>query len=126
MTVSNGRDRPSQVRNVPDFSTAGATGRTTSAITSHADVVLPVAPAVEKSGAFLTWEGRSRPFETVLSTNAMPDHRVLSVLADALGVSLGTDSLAAVRSELERLGRWAGDRAAAPDVSPAHRPSRSS
>jgi len=94
-----------------------------SAITSHADVVLPVAPPVEKSGTFLTWEGRSRPFETVLSTNAMPDHRVLSVLADALGVSLGTDSLAAVRSELERLGRWAGDRAAAPDVSPAGPPS---
>lgn len=94
-----------------------------SAITSHADVVLPVAPAVEKSGTFLTWEGRSRPFETVISTTAMPDHRVLSVLADALGVSLGTDSLAAVRSELRRLGRWAGDRAAAPDVSPAGPPS---
>ena len=94
-----------------------------SAITSHADVVLPVAPPLEKSGTFLTWEGRSRPFETAISTTAMPDHRVLSVLADALGVSLGTDSLAAVRSELQRLGRWEGDRAAAPDVSPAGLPS---
>src|SRR5665811_2252143 len=68
---------------------------------------------------FLTWEGRSRHFETVISTTAMPDHRVLSVLADALGVSLGTDSLAAVRSELQRLGRWAGETSGAAARSPA-------
>ena len=37
-----------------------------SAVTERADVVLPVAPAVEKSGSFLNWEGRRREFGTTL------------------------------------------------------------
>ena len=37
-----------------------------SAVTRRADVVLPVAPVVEKAGTFLDWEGRERPFGQVL------------------------------------------------------------
>ena len=94
-----------------------------SAVTAHANVVLPVAPPIEKAGTFLTWEGRSRPFGVAVRSNAMPDYRVLSVLADALGVTLGTDSLAAVQAELQRLGAWVGPRAAAPDVAAVGTPS---
>ncbi|MGH3621932.1 MAG: NADH-quinone oxidoreductase subunit G, partial [Sciscionella sp.] len=53
-----------------------------SAATEHADVVLPVAPSVEKSGSYLNWEGRHRPFDvTVEGTGALPDCRVLDTLA---------------------------------------------
>ena len=59
------------------------------AVTERADVVLPVAPAVEKSGTFLDWEGRERPFDQVLRTsNAMADLRVLDALAAEMGVTL--------------------------------------
>ena len=33
-----------------------------SEVSEHADVVLPVAPTVEKNGTFVNWEGRVRPF----------------------------------------------------------------
>ena len=56
-----------------------------SAVTERADVVFPVAPVVEKGGAFMNWEGRIRPFEAALQTNATPDRRVLQFLADELG-----------------------------------------
>ncbi|MCW2679086.1 MAG: NADH-quinone oxidoreductase, partial [Frankiales bacterium] len=36
-----------------------------SPVTDRADVVFPVAAAVEKAGTFLDWEGRARPFEQV-------------------------------------------------------------
>jgi hypothetical protein len=42
-----------------------------SAVTAHADVVLPVAPHAEKGGTFANWEGRPRSFETATSTNAV-------------------------------------------------------
>ena len=37
-----------------------------SAVTELADVVLPVAAAVEKAGTFVDWEGRERPFDAAL------------------------------------------------------------
>ena len=40
----------------------------TSAVTERADVVLPVAPVAEKGGTFWNWEGRERPFDTVLDS----------------------------------------------------------
>jgi len=40
-----------------------------SAVTAVADVVFPVAPVVEKAGAFVNWEGRVRPFNPALQTN---------------------------------------------------------
>jgi NADH-quinone oxidoreductase subunit G len=57
----------------------------TSAVTSHADVVLPIAPSAEKAGTFLDWEGRPRSFETTLEgTGALTDARVLDHLAEEL------------------------------------------
>jgi NADH-quinone oxidoreductase subunit G len=88
-----------------------------SAVTALADVVLPVAPVTEKAGAFVNWEGRLRPFEPALHTNAYPDGRVLHLLAGTVGVDLGLPTAAAAGGELALLGRWGGARPAAPDVS---------
>jgi NADH-quinone oxidoreductase subunit G len=78
-----------------------------SAVTELADVVFPVAPVVEKSGSFTNWEGRSRPFDASLPSNATSDGRVLQTLADELGVDLGLGS---------DVGVWDGPRAVAPDT----------
>ncbi|MFN2518942.1 MAG: NADH-quinone oxidoreductase subunit G [Jatrophihabitantaceae bacterium] len=85
-----------------------------SAVTAHADVVLPVAPCAEKAGRYVTWEGRRRPFDlTIANTGALSDGRVLHALAEELDVSLGLPSVAAARAELVRLAPGA-NRAAAP------------
>ncbi len=69
-----------------------------SAVTDRADVVLPVAPVVEKAGSYLDWEGRVRPFDATLeSTGAMSDLRVLQQLAGQLGVDLGTPNVRTTR-----------------------------
>jgi NADH-quinone oxidoreductase subunit G len=76
-----------------------------SPVTDRADVVLPVAAAVEKAGTFLDWEGRARPFDAVLQTSgALPDVRVLHVLADEMDVPLGLPDVAAARAEISRNG----------------------
>ncbi|WP_426563448.1 NADH-quinone oxidoreductase subunit G [Angustibacter sp. McL0619] len=93
-----------------------------SAVTERADVVLPVAPAAEKSGTFWNFEGRERPFGTVLESSANSDYRVLDMLADELGVQLGLRSLDAVRSEAAEIAVWDGERAAAPSVDPSTPP----
>ncbi|WP_448062085.1 NADH-quinone oxidoreductase subunit G [Cellulomonas hominis] len=88
-----------------------------SEVTDRADVVLPVAPPVEKPGTFVTWEGRPRPFPQALTSTAMADHRVLDQLADTMGVQLGTRTLADVHAELAQIdsaGRWDGARVAVP------------
>ena len=72
-----------------------------SSVTEHADVVLPVAPHAERAGAFVNWEGRVRPFEASLDTTALPDHRVLHMLADEMGEFLGTRTVAEARRSLE-------------------------
>ncbi|MGB8650273.1 MAG: molybdopterin-dependent oxidoreductase, partial [Mycobacteriales bacterium] len=76
-----------------------------SAVTDRADVVLPVAAAVEKDGTFLDWEGRARPFEAVLRTSgALHDGRVLHTLADEMDRPLGLPDVGAVRAEISALG----------------------
>ncbi|PGH48832.1 NADH-quinone oxidoreductase subunit G [Streptomyces sp. Ru87] len=110
-----------------------------SEVTERADVVLPVAAVAEKSGTFLNWEGRSRPFEAALKPDqmtrrhVMADSRVLHMLAEAVadhregdrehgrdgyaGAAAGRISLPdlkAVRRELDRIGGWAGAVPAAP------------
>ncbi len=88
-----------------------------SAVTDRADVVLPVAPAVEKDGTYLDWEGRPRPFEATLrNTGALADGRVLHTLAAEMDLDLGLPSAAAARAEISRLGAWAGPRPAAPEL----------
>jgi NADH-quinone oxidoreductase subunit G len=87
-----------------------------SAVTQHADVVLPVAPAAEKSGRYVNWEGRRRPFDLTLhNTGAMSDARVLHALAEELDIDLGVPTAAAARDDQLRLGAFSG-RAAAPAV----------
>lgn len=72
-----------------------------SSVTEHADVVLPVAPHAERSGSFVNWEGRVRPFEASLDTTAIADHRVLHMLADEMGTFLGTRTVTETRRALE-------------------------
>jgi len=92
-----------------------------SPITDRADVVFPVAPSVEKSGSYVDWEGRVRPFGTTLETpagggGALPDGRVLHRLAEVLHVDLGLPSVEAVQAEIQRLGAYAGTRPALDSV----------
>ena len=77
-----------------------------SPVTDLADVVLPVAPVVEKPGTYLDWEGRARPFDATIrgATGALPDGRVLHALADEMDVDLGLPSVEATRAELARVG----------------------
>ncbi|MEW2580340.1 NADH-quinone oxidoreductase subunit G [Streptomyces syringium] len=103
-----------------------------SEVTDRADVVLPVAAVAEKSGTFLNWEGRARPFEIAIKPDQvtrrhlMPDIRVLHMLADAMGAALALPDVPAARAEMARLGTWTGAHAADPAESarplPAPRP----
>ncbi len=87
-----------------------------SAVTALADVVLPVAVVTEKSGTFLDWEGRPRPFGQVFrDALTMHDARVLSMIAGAMGRSIPGD-VAAIRKELGSLGPWTGARTPAPQT----------
>ncbi|MGW2467682.1 NADH-quinone oxidoreductase subunit G [Streptomyces bauhiniae] len=93
-----------------------------SEVTERADVVLPVAAVVEKTGTFLNWEGRVRFFEAALKPDQMTrrlapsDARVLQMLADAMDVHLGLPDLRTTRAEIDRLGGWTGGTA----TDPAH------
>ncbi|MEV3924333.1 NADH-quinone oxidoreductase subunit G [Actinomadura coerulea] len=88
-----------------------------SAVTDRADVVLPVAAVAEKSGTFVDWEGRGRPFEIVLkSAGRMSDLRVLAALADEMDVHLGLPGPEAARREMAGLGAHRGRRPDAPSV----------
>ncbi|MEU4238904.1 NADH-quinone oxidoreductase subunit G [Actinoplanes sp. NPDC026619] len=87
-----------------------------SAVTRRADVVLPVAPAQEKSGTFMDWEGRLRSFPTVLPTTAMTDGRVLEAIAALLDVTLGTGDVATIRRELGTMPASKASRPALPTV----------
>ncbi len=81
-----------------------------SAVSKAADVVFPVAPVAEKAGMFVDWEGRVRPFEKVLrDSHALPDLRVLSGIADEMGVRLGFRTVDEARAEMQDLGAWDGD-----------------
>ncbi|MDP9465983.1 MAG: NADH-quinone oxidoreductase subunit G, partial [Actinomycetota bacterium] len=76
-----------------------------SPVTDRADVVLPVAAAVEKAGTYLDWEGRARPFDAVLHRiGGLSDGRVLHVLADELDRPLGLPDVASARAEIAQLG----------------------
>jgi NADH-quinone oxidoreductase subunit G len=76
-----------------------------STVTDHADVVLPVAPAAEKAGRYVTWEGRRRPFDlTLTNTGMLTDGQVLHALADELDIDLGLPNIVAARAELDRIG----------------------
>jgi NADH-quinone oxidoreductase subunit G len=96
-----------------------------SAVTERADVVFPIAPAAEKSGTYVNWEGRYRGFSAALHESATPDLRVLDALADEMGIDLGLPSAEAARSELIQLGSWDGERSNSPDIPAAESPKHS-
>ena len=93
-----------------------------SAVTERADVVFPIAPAAEKAGTYVNWEGRQRSFSGALPPAATPDCRVLDTLADELGIDLGFPTVAAGLAELNGLGTWDGAPVPAPSVSAAAAP----
>jgi NADH-quinone oxidoreductase subunit G len=93
-----------------------------SAVTERADVVLPVAVAEEKGGTFLDWEGRHRPFQAALRSNALSDYRALALLAEEMDQPIGLRDLASVRADLDALGAWDGAVVPAPQVATAEPP----
>jgi len=92
-----------------------------SEVTEHADVVLPVAPPVEKAGTFVNWEGRRRPFGQVLVSHHLSDHRVLDALAAEMGVPLGCGTMEEVHAQLTELAGWQPAQAPVPAPAPAPR-----
>ncbi|SNR70024.1 NADH dehydrogenase subunit G [Haloechinothrix alba] len=83
-----------------------------SPVTELADVVLPIAPADEKSGSYLNWEGRSRGFEVTLAgTGALPDCRLLDTLAVEMDVDLFTQTPAAAAADLAKVCELRGSTA---------------
>ncbi|CAN5288093.1 NADH-quinone oxidoreductase subunit G [soil metagenome] len=83
-------------------------------VTAAANVVFPVASVAEKSGSFVNWEGRVRPFEKVLdASHALPDLRVLAGIADELGKDLGFRTVEQARAEISEIGPWDGERVVA-------------
>ena len=94
------------------------------AIAQASDVVFPVAAAPEKSGTFLNWEGRSRPFDqAVRPTNLMSDARVLSAIADELDVSLGLADPVRARRQMAEFEGWQGAQVEAPTLAAPESPS---
>jgi NADH-quinone oxidoreductase subunit G len=91
-----------------------------SAVTDRADIVFPVAPTTQKSGAFVNWEGRFRGFAPALHGSTQhasrSDHQVLDALADEMGVYLGMSDVEEAREEAVALGAWDGKRAGGPQV----------
>ena len=83
-----------------------------SSITAIADVVLPVAAVVEKSGSYLDWRGTARRFDKgVEDADLRSDVRILSILADELGAPINLPTVSATAREIESLGTWDGARA---------------
>lgn len=87
-----------------------------SAVAPYADVILPVAAQQEKSGSYVNWEGRVRPFEQAIESPGIADFRALDLLAAELGEFLGTRSTDQVRAEMRELGAFTGERPARPRV----------
>ncbi|QWC86003.1 NADH-quinone oxidoreductase subunit G [Nocardioidaceae bacterium] len=94
-----------------------------SEVTERADVVLPVAPVAEKAGTFVTWEGRTRPFDAVMAKpSAMPDTRVLAGISEEMGRSIGFRTTDQARTRLLDFTDWDGDRLPAPRHEPGTAP----
>ncbi len=88
-----------------------------SEVTARADVVLPVAVVTEKSGAFVTWEGRRRPFGTVMpQPTSFTDAVVLALLSDYMDLATPPREVDDLRTELGNLGAWQGSRVSPADV----------
>ena len=94
-----------------------------SAVTQHADVVLPVAAVTEKSGSFLNWEGRPRSFDAAVQDSLnRSDLRILSMIAEEMGTSINLGTVTAAIKEIASLGKWEGARVSMSKVSAAAQP----
>ncbi|WP_275006250.1 NADH-quinone oxidoreductase subunit G [Promicromonospora iranensis] len=95
-----------------------------SEVTERADVVLPVAPPVERAGSYWNWEGRVRSFGAALESSALPDHRVLHVLAQHFDVDLQAASPTEAHLSIAMTQRnaWTGDRLTVEAGAPAEPP----
>ena len=94
-----------------------------SAVTQHADVVLPVAAVTEKSGSFLNWEGRPRLFDAAVQDSLnRSDLRILSMIAEEMGTSINLGTVTAAIKEIASLGKWEGARVSMSKVSAAAQP----
>ncbi|MEY5030968.1 MAG: hypothetical protein RLZZ334_915 [Actinomycetota bacterium] len=97
-----------------------------SAVTARANVVLPVAAVTEKSGSFLNWEGRARSFDAAVADSLnRSDLRILSMIAEEMGISLNLGTVTAAAKEIASLGTWDGARASLTPVAPQPQPSLS-
>ena len=82
---------------------------THSKVTEIADVVLPVAAVVEKSGSYLDWRGVTRRFDKgVEDIELRSDVRILSILAEEMGRPINLPTVTATAREIESIGVWEG------------------
>ena len=80
-----------------------------SAVTAVADVVLPVAAIIEKSGSFQDWQGSTRKFDKAIADSlSRSDVRILSMIADEMGAPINLPTVAATAREISALGNWDG------------------
>jgi NADH-quinone oxidoreductase subunit G len=68
----------------------------------HADIILPGASYAEKDGTYVNAEGRVQFAEKAVFApgDAREDWTILRALADALGVTVGFDSFAALQAKM--------------------------
>ena len=99
-----------------------------SEVSERADVVLPLAPAVEKNGTYINWEGRLRPFGQARSATSLTDRDVLVRLTEEFDDDLGVTALSDLYAEVNALMDWDGEpqefAAVAPAAAPAPEPGR--
>ena len=80
-----------------------------SAVTAVADVVLPVAAIIEKSGSFQDWQGSTRKFDKAIADSlSRSDVRILSMIADEMGAPINLPTVTATAREISALGNWDG------------------
>ena len=93
-----------------------------SEVSERADVVLPVAPAVEKNGTYINWEGRLRPFGQARSATSLTDRDVLVRLTEEFDDDLGVTALSDLYAEVNALMEWDGEPQEFAPVAPASAP----
>ncbi len=83
-----------------------------SSMTEVADVILPVAAVIEKSGSFVDWQGSARSFDAAVTDSLQrSDLRILSMLADEMGKPINLPTVGKAANELASLKDWDGARA---------------
>jgi len=68
----------------------------------------PGAPAGEKNGPFINWEGRLRPFGQARSATSLTDRDVLVRLTEEFDLDLGITALADLYEEVNPLMEFGG------------------